>query len=84
LQIKKESIDQALGGQEALNLLEKRLNLCVESNWLIKPYRVIIVDLNMPEMDGFETVRRIRAMLNVHKVEINRKRSLSNIYFAAD
>jgi CheY-like chemotaxis protein len=45
---------------------------------------VIIVDLNMPEMDGFETVRRIRAMLNVHKVEINRKRSLSNIYFAAD
>ena len=66
MQIKKESIDQALGGQEALNLLEKRLNLCVESNWLIKPYRVIIVDLNMPEMDGFETVRRIRAMLNVH------------------
>ena len=65
-------------------MLEKRLNLCVESNWLIKPYRVIIVDLNMPDMDGFETVKRIRTMLNSHNVVVNRKRSLSNIYFAAD
>lgn len=34
--------------------------MCIESNWLIKPYRIIFIDYNMPLCDGPTAVEKIR------------------------
>ena len=45
-------IDEGFNGQDAVDLFKKRIDLCIESNWLIKPYRIIFTDYNMPICDG--------------------------------
>jgi CheY-like chemotaxis protein len=47
-----QAIDEALNGEEAVALFKKRIDLCIESNWIIKPYRIIFIDYNMPVCDG--------------------------------
>ena len=54
------SCDQALDGNEAIELFKERLKVCLESNWLIKPYRIILMDYNMPHCDGPTAIRKIR------------------------
>ena len=51
------SVEQAQNGSEALNMIKSRHN---DGN----DYNVIIVDWKMPEMDGPETIRRIRSEVN--------------------
>ena len=51
------SAEQARSGLEALGMIEHR-------HLAGRDYNVIIVDWKMPEMDGLETIRRIRAEIN--------------------
>ena len=55
-------VDEALNGEEAVEMFEKRIELCKESNWLIKPYRIIFIDFNMPIMDGPSAIVKIRGI----------------------
>lgn len=48
------SVEQAFSGLEALGMIEHR-------HLSGKDYNVIIVDWKMPEIDGLETIRRIRS-----------------------
>ena len=50
-------------------MFEKRLQLSIESNFIVKPYKVVIVDLNMPDMNGFEVVEKIRGLCEANKPE---------------
>ena len=45
-------------GELALDILE------------CKPIDVVLMDVNMPEMDGIETVRRIREMENIKNIPV--------------
>ena len=55
-------VDEALNGEEAVEMFQKRIELCKESNWLIKPYRIIFIDFNMPIMDGPSAITKIRGI----------------------
>ena len=50
------TVEQATGGLEALGMIEHR-------HQSGKDYNVIIVDWKMPEIDGLETIRRIRSVI---------------------
>jgi PAS domain S-box-containing protein len=53
----------AENGKNALEMLR-------EANQTGKPYRLLLLDVNMPEMDGFELTERIRDMEEYHHVVI--------------
>ena len=52
------SVDCAFNGQQAIELIQKRASeTCCDD---CKPYSMIIMDCNMPIMDGYETTRCIK------------------------
>ncbi len=51
-------VDLATGGAQALELVEQKLRVAPQ----VFPYAVIYLDWQMPDMDGWETARRLRAM----------------------
>ncbi|MCR4907575.1 MAG: response regulator [Lachnospiraceae bacterium] len=55
--------DSALSGREALVLIEKQKSL-------LEPYRIILTDWKMPEMDGIELSREIRNSQGEEEVTI--------------
>ncbi|AUI67242.1 response regulator [Beggiatoa leptomitoformis] len=59
LESKKMQVILAKNGTEALQLLAKNMDIAV-----------VLMDIMMPDMDGYETIRRIRAQENHHKLPI--------------
>ena len=53
------SVEQAQSGTEALDMIEKK-------HISGKDYDVVIVDWKMPEIDGLETINRIRSEINTN------------------
>ncbi len=51
-------VDEAVNGEEALKLLEKT------------HYDLVLLDLQMPVMDGYETIRRIRCMEKIKDIPV--------------
>ncbi len=51
------TVEQAHSGLEALGMIEHR-------HYSGKDYNVVIIDWKMPEMDGVETIKRIRAEID--------------------
>ncbi len=51
------NVEKASGGLEALGMIAHRHESGLE-------YDIVIVDLKMPEIDGIETIRRIRSEIN--------------------
>ena len=51
-------VDAADGGNEALNLIKK------------KNYAVVILDVNMPDMDGYDTLRKINEYYIINETQI--------------
>jgi len=50
--------DVAYSAKEAIGLVQKRLERLHSS------YRLILTDINMPEMDGLQMSKRIKKMIN--------------------
>ena len=46
--------DKALDGNQGLAQMKKKLELCCK-----KPYRFIVVDLNMPHLDGVSMMQKL-------------------------
>jgi CheY-like chemotaxis protein len=63
------SCDQALNGLEAVELFQERMKICTESNWLVKPYGIILIDYNMPQCDGPTAIKKIRSICEEIKKE---------------
>ena len=41
-----------MNGQEAIDMFKERVDLCIKSDWNIKPYTVMIIDYEMPVCNG--------------------------------
>ena len=58
-----EMSDSVMNGQEAIDIVAKNVN---QNNHLLCNYDLILMDCNMPIMDGYESSKKIREFLHSH------------------
>lgn len=66
-------VDVVFDGFSAIDLAKKKL-----THPCCNYYRVIFMDINMPEIDGFETTKRITKMIEEDYLTKNPVRSLES------
>jgi CheY-like chemotaxis protein len=49
---RKQVVDTASDGNLLLKMYKERLEIAVKSNWVVKPYKIVITDLHMPGLSG--------------------------------
>lgn len=67
-----KDIHDAASGREALSILQQSSNLD-------KPFDLILTDINMPNMDGFSLVEKIKSDQNLREIPIIMFTSVGNI-----
>ena len=67
LQVLKLPIDQAISGEEAVMKCRQRMEKGIDM------YNLIIMDINMPGMDGVETTKALRQFLDTYVRDRNQK-----------
>lgn len=60
------AIDEALSGQQAIDFISKDVE---EHNFEECSYSLILMDCNMPHMDGYECTHQIRQFLHLHRIK---------------
>ena len=61
----KDVCDKAISGQIALNMIQSNIDQNKKDHGAEKcDYHLILMDSNMPFMDGFETTSKIRDLIN--------------------
>lgn len=60
--------DTAYSGAEALTIVEQRLQK-LHKFGCSEYYRLILTDINMPEMDGIQMTKRVRKIYNKNRQE---------------
>ena len=53
--------DRAFTGEDLVQKYQKRLFMAQASNWRVKPYRIVITDLHMGGINGFQASDQIIA-----------------------
>ena len=69
----KDLLQTFSNGEAILELLQNELKRLVKTELReqIQPIRLLILDINMPIMDGFETLRRVKQLFEHHNALIN-------------
>ena len=67
-----ESLDYCYDAEEALSKLEKSISVDPESRRIESDYCLVLSDLNMPIMDGYEFAKRAKRLLNQNRIPKDR------------
>ena len=59
----KQAIESANDGLQAVEKFKNKLEAVKNSNYTLKPYKVIFMDYNMPNCDGPTAVKKITEIL---------------------
>ena len=78
-----ESLITANDGQDVVEYFERYLSDIVIASdqptvWLNhQPVALLLLDINMPILNGFETLKRVKEMFKLHNTRLNEERSRS-------
>ena len=66
----REMIIACLSGQDGLTFTQAASGLEAIEQLSLKPYRLVVLDLNMPDIGGFEVLEFVRAQDRLHELPI--------------